>query len=822
MVSRVSKTESQNLVNLSGKFCGVLCLILLALCLTGNPGVTAAPPGPAIALGGMVCLFSGALIWSRGVANWPRVLWIAMGLTFWSLLSLTQSPAPYLSHLSLAGVCAFLGVLVGIFYAVQNREEWRTCATVLATGLFLSASHGLFQYYQQGSAGPLKSNFTNPDCFSLLLCLGVFLDLALLVEARLLPRVALSAAALIQVGALLLTASRAGAFAFLLGYCAYLFTLASSQNPRWRRVAVQLTILPLVTTLLLVGTGGGSLQLVEKWKATAKGEDVSNTKSRLDVLRYSYRTVARSPLFGSGIGCFHLAYQQDRPALTLGEDYMNVAHNDYVQWLVETGLPGGILWAILLLGTIRLGWRSYRSPTPFVAGQVASTVCIGTYCAFNFATPVYCDFVWIGASIGLTCCLPSVERSKSDSPWNPRAFPLGFALILLGGCTTLLGSKYISLQSSLNSAASLAATADWESSILSLETAAAKIATDPNPQIKIAEMAHRIFLFSGEIGWLQKEEASLLAAHNLSPKNLSIIIKLCRFYEEQGRVAESRRYVNLAQQLAPYSPHIRRELVRVLIFEGELAQAADGLASIESVGITVDDHALALLVAALEKKQSGKGLTYIRRIDTVRALAVGLEASEIASREGNYPVASRILADLASSYPENPRVLFELALSRGLAGNPKKELELIEKLKQSGLLENDLPTGDKVWRRWAEIRLGQKKKKLVLTQLQDYLLTHPRGAWARSMTAQIQVSLGNKAEARAALREGIPYDNDGSLRLELADLCAAQGLRDLAFSYYKEAQKYSRDQTTIASRLRNLKLVPREDAEGLVDPSESD
>jgi O-antigen ligase len=60
---------------------------------------------------------------------------------------------------------------------------------------------------------------------------------------------------------------------------------------------------------------------------------------------------------GAGLGAFQEAFNAYEPTSSLTARYMNQAHNDPVQLLIEGGLPG---LAIILAGMIWLAWASWR------------------------------------------------------------------------------------------------------------------------------------------------------------------------------------------------------------------------------------------------------------------------------------------------------------------------------------------------------------------------------------------------------------------------------------------------------------------------------
>ncbi|MBT9585620.1 O-antigen ligase family protein [bacterium] len=790
---------------------------LMALSLTGNPGVTGAAPTLHWLCNGLALMGGAALLWQRGWIPRPRLTVAALLLAMFGLLSCTNSLAP---HLSAAGAASLSGMVAAVLIlelGVHTRSQWQEAATLFFLVAVGSSLHGLVLWSSSASESALTSTFTNQDCYSVIPLLATFWALGLAVEQRGPWRLPYVLGLVVLISALILTASRAGLLALAVGYAGFLFTLAASRSVELRNLAAKLFLIPTVALLALMAAGG-NLQLVQKWERLARGEDPVAIKSRLDVVRYGYKSIARHPLLGCGLGCFSLSYQQDRPPLAEGEDYMNVAHNDYVQWMVEAGVPGGLAWMSLLLASLAVVWRSYRSPTPWVAAQIAATLGVATYCTLNFACPVPADLLWIGASFGLSGGLSSLSRSEAQaSAWSPKAFPVAVLLAAWGLWTVRWGLTSLMMERARHQVIQSEAVLDWESAVEFLRAAGRKQPDNFQVQLKIAELCRRAFVFSGKSHWLDEQSQALLNAHEASPRDLQILLSLIRFCQERGQFLEAERYLDMAQGYAPYSSHVRRAQARNQILSGQYVEATRTLSSVERTGLVADDSALADLIFLLESKAPARGTTFlveIARADSERATLLGLQAAARGQQIKDFSTSLRILKQLRNLAPQRMDVLLEIALARGAAGDTDQELAVLNKMRRdtSGL---DPSLAERVWRRWSELQVARGELDLVVTQLEDYVITHQRQAWARQTVSDVFLKRGQKSEARGALRDGLPYDQDGSLRIRLGDLCAEQGLTELARGYYREALAISPQRPLIEERLRQLKSSPQEELEDL-------
>ena len=76
---------------------------------------------------------------------------------------------------------------------------------------------------------------------------------------------------------------------------------------------------------------------------------------RRELLISSFHMLLDRPWFGFGLGTWSIAY----PAYALYDDgtFVNQAHNDWMQWAVEGGLPFVALIAAFAVSLVRRAWR---------------------------------------------------------------------------------------------------------------------------------------------------------------------------------------------------------------------------------------------------------------------------------------------------------------------------------------------------------------------------------------------------------------------------------------------------------------------------------
>jgi O-antigen ligase len=160
-------------------------------------------------------------------------------------------------------------------------------------------------------------------------------------------RAAAAAAAAVMVGTIFLSGSRGGMLA-IIAELVILAVLLTKQK-RGLRTAVAIGVFLTIVVALLVWVGGGELSRRIATVGLSHAEISSDT--RLDINRDGLRMFLKKPVLGWGLGAFPVVYPQFRTFYT--NFFVNQAHDDYLQLLVEMGLLGfaTMFWFVLTLYT---------------------------------------------------------------------------------------------------------------------------------------------------------------------------------------------------------------------------------------------------------------------------------------------------------------------------------------------------------------------------------------------------------------------------------------------------------------------------------------
>lgn len=232
-------------------------------------------------------------------------------------------------------------------------------------------------------------------------------------------RIVLGFAALLMIATVFLCGSRGGFISVAL-QMAFLAVLILWRS---RHVGIILTLALAFVLTGAFGTWLGSDRLIGRLG------DLKNSAgfSRLQVAKDSVQMFEQRPWTGWGLGTFPVVYPKFRTFAT--DLYVNEAHNDFVQLLVETGIFGFAAGLGLLVVVFRRGFAQLRDAdygtwrTAAVAASLAGVVGITVHSLFDFNLQIpanalifYVLCAVAGSSTGQQAeIIRRVERSGSRS-----------------------------------------------------------------------------------------------------------------------------------------------------------------------------------------------------------------------------------------------------------------------------------------------------------------------------------------------------------------------------------------------------------------------
>ncbi|MFB3789234.1 MAG: O-antigen ligase family protein [bacterium] len=304
----------------------------------------------------------------------------------------------------LVSILPVFGLALGL--GRQNRASLVLHALLIS--LIVPALTGIYQLiFQEGSivqgVHRIRGTFVHPNPFSFYLVLMAGLAYGKLREAD--RRAGWMILLLLIISLLIATFSFTGAGMFGVA----VLVCALGESPRLRRIAIPAL---LVFALLFVLTPAGQKRLatVTQWDSLDEiertGKETSSMVWRLLNWRFILRTWSKSPWFGYGL---QSAPTVNPNRVDHGQGPGQDPHNDYLRFLLDTGLIGFALFLAWLDFTGRTLWRAARSTVSPPARRLAWTA-LALYAAWlagslndNLITATayqYCLWAVFGAALG--------------------------------------------------------------------------------------------------------------------------------------------------------------------------------------------------------------------------------------------------------------------------------------------------------------------------------------------------------------------------------------------------------------------------------------
>ncbi len=470
---------------------------------------------------------------------------------------------------------AFLagGFLVGRRAGAENAGSAFRVALVFALAL---AGWALWQQMAQGEArahGPFVTPATLASTINLVLVPG-------LVLAALGTRRPVLVAALVVLSAALAAAQSRGGWLALaaVGVVALLFVRRTKVRAGGKAAAIVIAI------LALGWIGYWLARLAWDWGAPQHSmldEAAQSSAARLQLYELAVQGIASSPwLLGSGYHAFYYILESARPtvpAYLASTTYF--VHNDYLQTLLELGVPGlaGLLLIIVL--PISEAWRAAPRLAETADERVALIAIVGAICSmavhaladFPFYIPV-CVLVYgtalgiLDASLLRTACVRPVQLPKFA---NPTA--RGVAVAAIG--TLALWTLTLPVAAE---AASAYAQRQWraakgESAAVWFEAARRLDPRDWRYHWYAGQFWLAQAQGSGNAAAANLADASFAAGYSANPREVRnlfgrIIVhqRLRKLLPAPADPATLRAWADRAVALAPLDPAVRAERARVL------------------------------------------------------------------------------------------------------------------------------------------------------------------------------------------------------------------------------------------------------------------
>jgi O-antigen ligase len=180
-----------------------------------------------------------------------------------------------------------------------------------------------------------------------------------------------AAAAAVMVGTIFLSGSRGGMLAMVTELA--ILAVVVMKQKHGGRTAISLGLFLAIAVSLLVWIGGTALS--QRIASAAPTHSELSNDIRMLINRDGLSMFRKRPLLGWGLGTFPVVYPQFRTFYT--NFFVNQAHNDYLQLLVETGLMGFAAMVWFLVMVYKQGIKKIGSWNSEINGAVSLACLLG-------------------------------------------------------------------------------------------------------------------------------------------------------------------------------------------------------------------------------------------------------------------------------------------------------------------------------------------------------------------------------------------------------------------------------------------------------------
>jgi len=184
-------------------------------------------------------------------------------------------------------------------------------------------------------------------------------------------RAVAAAAAAVMVGTIFLSGSRGGMLAIVAELI--ILSVLLVKQKRSLRTAIGVGLFLAIVVGLLTWVGGSELS--KRIATVGPLHSEISSDIRININRDGLKMFLKKPVLGWGLGTFPVVYPQFRTFYT--NFFVNEAHNDYLQLLVEMGLLGfaTMLWFLLTVYTRAI--KKIRDWTGEISGAVTLACMLG-------------------------------------------------------------------------------------------------------------------------------------------------------------------------------------------------------------------------------------------------------------------------------------------------------------------------------------------------------------------------------------------------------------------------------------------------------------
>jgi O-antigen ligase len=285
----------------------------------------------------------------------------------------------------------------------------------------ISSNGKLYWIRQPRNGGWIYGPYVNHNHYAglmeMLTPIPLVLSMTHLASSRM--RMLAATAAAIMAGTIFLSGSRGG----MLAIAAELIVLAVllTKQKRGVRTAMGIGLFLAIVLTLLVWVGGD--KVIGRIASIGPGHTDLTSDIRTGIDRDGLRMFIKRPVLGWGLGAFPVVYPEFRGFYT--NFFVNAAHNDYLQLLVEMGLLGFATMIWLLIVVYRTAIRKVGNWTGDVSGAIALACLLGlsgilVHSAFDFNLQIPANAALFYVLCTVAASEPFAQPARKRKAIRPR------------------------------------------------------------------------------------------------------------------------------------------------------------------------------------------------------------------------------------------------------------------------------------------------------------------------------------------------------------------------------------------------------------------
>jgi O-antigen ligase len=354
----------------------------------------------------------------------PMAVFFVLVLVQWAFGTTAYRHATY-THLLLY---AAYGMLVFVVTQTLRRSSQFELMAKLFTGYgAVVASFAVLQglapngriYWIRGleQGGSIYGPYVNRNHYAGLL--EMLLPFPLVLAATRLTngnrKIVVAGIAALMAGSIFLSGSRGGMAAFVAQMVVLAVFMLRKREGSWKQPLMLGAFLAMVI-VFLVWIGGNELtQRLISVHSEAREELSGGVRLTID--RDCFHMLAKRPFLGWGLGTFPIVYPEFRSFYTTF--FVNQAHNDYLQLLVETGLAGFSIAAWFLVLVFRRAAGKLKNWTETASGALTVAAllgCVGilvhSFLDFNLQIPANAALFYVLCAVAASAPLQESQRRR--------------------------------------------------------------------------------------------------------------------------------------------------------------------------------------------------------------------------------------------------------------------------------------------------------------------------------------------------------------------------------------------------------------------------